>query len=160
MFLPDTTRYFKLLPYTDKYTAQLEDAQELQVDFVGRALSSMMPINFEVNGTSIDPTYTGDIVLTWSPRLRGAGAGEDIGMEGGEGVEEWEGYFEIEIYVSDILVRLLTGIDSVIWTYTEELNLEDNGSLAQTIVFKLRNCIEEATGVYCSEQIEVTVEKE
>ena len=95
-----------------------------------------------------------DIVLTWSARKRGTGAG--IGVPGVIlPASDHEGLFKIEVYVNDILVRTITGIDALTWTYTEAMNIEDNGALADEIEFRLYNYID----LYISNAVTVIVKK-
>lgn len=95
-----------------------------------------------------------DIILTWSARKRGVGAG--IGVPGVIlSASEHEGLFKIEVYVNDVLVRTTSDIDALTWTYTEAMNIEDNGALANEIEFRLYNYID----VYISEAVIINVKK-
>jgi len=71
-----------------------------------------------------------------------------------------EGYFEIEVYVNDVLVRTVSAIDDDTWTYFSSWNTDDNGPLADEIVFKLRNYLTYEGLEYTSDQVTLTVNKE
>lgn len=149
-------RKFKLVPYNINSMGDLSQAKAIDLSIEGRAKKPYIPRNFVANGSSFASRYTSDIVLTWSPSYRGRGAG--IGIPGEILPDtDREGYFEIEVYVSDILVRMTTAIDSNTWTYTEVMNDLDNGPpLAEEIVFKLLNYRTENGYVYKSDQVSVT----
>jgi hypothetical protein len=149
-------RKFKLVPYNIKSTGDLSEATAIDEIIGGRAKKCYIPRNFLANGSGFASRYSDDIVLTWSIRYRGRGAG--IGIPGEILPDtDREGYFEIEVYVSDILVRTATAIDSDTWTYTEVMNDLDNGSvLAEEVVFKLLNYRTENGYVYKSDQVSVT----
>lgn len=149
-------RKFKLVPYNIKLTGDLAYATTIDLTIEGRAKKPYVPRNFLANGSGFASRYLTDIVLTWSPRYRGRGAG--IGIPGEILPDtDREGYFEIEVYVSDILVRTVTAIDNSTWTYTEAMNDLDNGSsLASEVVFKLLNYRTENGYVYKSDQVGVT----
>ena len=151
-------RKFKLVPYNIKYTGDLSEATAIDLSIGGRARKPYVPKNFLANGTSFASRYLDDIVLTWSPRYRGRGAG--MGTPGEVLPDsDREGYFEIEVWVSDVLMRTATAIDAATWTYTAVMNVADNGALAPIIVFKLLNYRTEDGYVYESDQVEVTCHK-
>ena len=154
------TRYFKFVPYTNEYFGDISECSVITKTIEGRALNPYKPINFKANGYDVNPTYTGDIELIWAPRKRGEGAGLNIGLEGGRGFYFWEGYFEIDIYEGSNFLRTVSGIDYVkpIWTYTQALNLADNGVLGNDITFYLTNKREEDGTSYESDSISLTVE--
>jgi hypothetical protein len=110
------------------------------------------------NGSSFAARYDTDIILTWSPRYRGKGAG--IGIPGVVLAEsDREGLFEIEVWVNAVNVRTTTAINAATWTYTAAMNTADNGSLASSVVFKLLNYRAEGGITYGSGQVEVTCKK-
>lgn len=151
-------RKFKLVPYNIKTTGDLSDATVIDLTIEGRAKKPYVPRNFIANGSSFASRYADDIVLTWSPRYRGAGAG--IGIPGETLADtNREGYFEIEVWVADVLVRTMTGINNVTWTYDEEMNLSDNDTLPDEIVFELSNYRTEDGITYTSDQIQVICKK-
>ncbi len=95
-----------------------------------------------------------DIILTWSPRVRGAGAG--VGLPGlAPEAAAHEGLYKIEVYISAVKKRTVYGIDDVTWVYTETMHKADNGSLASEVTFRVYNYI----GDYESDYAEVTVKK-
>jgi len=158
-FVPSSTRYFKFNPYNSQYSGDASEAAENSIAIVGRARKPYKPLNLQANENGINAKYADDVILTWRARVRGAGAGVTINWLNYE-AESWEGYFEIEVYVNDILMRTTTEIDALTWTYTEAMNIDDNGSLADTIVFKILNYRLSGGVTYSSDQIELTVEKE
>ena len=151
-------RKFKLVPYNIKSTGDLSEAEVIDLSIKGRAKKPYVPRNFIANGSSFVSRYSTDIVLTWSPRYRGRGAG--IGTPGEVLPDtDREGFFEVEVYVSDVLVRTTTAIDAATWTYTEVMNNADNGALADVVVFKLLNYRTEEGFIYESDQVSVTCKK-
>jgi len=158
--LPETSRKFKFVPFNSKVNGVVTDSLVTDLTIESRSRKPYRPINLKVNGDSVVPTYSSDNVLTWSPRVRGAGAGIFAPSVTDKAIS-WEGYFEVEVYVSSILVRTATTIDDDTWTYTSSMNTTDNGTLATEIVFKLKNYIEYSAWVDGeSAQTEITVEKE
>jgi hypothetical protein len=154
------TRDFKLVPYNIKNSGDISLADPINVEIASRSRKPYNPKNLKANDASIDPTYTADIVLSWSPRVRGEGAGYYT-PDTTDAYPTWEGYFEIEVWVSSVKVRTKTEIDDLSWTYTEAMNIADNGSLANEVVFKLKNYIPyEIWDAGESDQIEITVTKE
>lgn len=151
-------RKFKLVPYNIKSTGDLSSATVLDLPIEGRAKKPYVPGNFMANGSNFVSRYSSDTVLTWSPRYRGKGAGIGIPGEVLANTDR-EGYFEIEVYVSDVLVRTTSEIDAETWTYTEVMNNLDNGSLPSKVVFKLLNYRVENGYTYSSDQTEVTCKK-
>lgn len=153
-------RLFKFLPYNSKNIASLADAIPMTITVSGTAKTPYRPINFLADDERVDPRYTSgeDITLTWSPRFRGKGAG--IGIPGVVlADDDHEGLFEIEVWVSSVLVRTTTDLDVVTWDYTNAMNVSDNGSAAQEITFKLLNFIVESGIVYSSEETTVITTK-
>lgn len=147
-------RKFKFVPYNLKNSASIADCAALDLEIAGVAATPYMPANFCANGGAFAARYDDDVVLAWSPRKRGAGAG--IGIPGVVLSDAaHEGLFKIEVYVADVLVRTVAAIDAATWTYTEAMNIEDNGSLAEEIEFRLYNYI----GAYVSEPAIVICKK-
>ena len=102
--------------------------------------------------------YDADIVLTWSPRYRGKGAG--IGIPGEVlATDDWEGLFKIEVWVGGVKVRTQDSINAETWTYTQAMNISDNGSLADSVTFKLSNHRDEGGFSYESSQATVVCQK-
>jgi len=158
-FTPGTSRDFKLVPYNDLLYGDIDTATNVNVNIDGRAQTPYPPVNLTANDDILDPTYTADIVLEWSPRVRGIGAGTGIPgtiLPSGD----HEGYFEIEIWVSDVLVRTTTAIDADTWTYTSAMNTTDNGSLADVVVCRVLNYMTVDAVTYESSQAEITCTKE
>lgn len=136
-----TSRKFKFVPYNSKKSADIADCPVVEITIEGRARKPYCPINFKANGFVNDPVYSDDVLLTWSPRIRGGGAGYFVPSIT-DSSPTWEGFFKIEVWVSGTLVRTEEKVDALEWTYTEAMNLADNGSLATQITFKLINFIE------------------
>jgi hypothetical protein len=151
-------RKFKFVPYNIKASGAIAEATALDLTIAGRALTPYLPANLMANGSGFAARYDTDIVLTWSPRYRGKGAG--IGLPGIVLPDvDREGLFRVEVYVSAALVRTTDAIDAATWTYTEAMNTADNGSPAGSVTFKLSNYRTESGHTYESEQTEVTCRK-
>ena len=158
-FTYGNTVYFKLVPYSGPIVGSISEITETEVAFIGLSRRPYDPTNFGCNGVYLTPTYSGNCVLTWSPRVRGDGLGlgnPDYAVEN----PSHEGYFEIKVYVNGLLVRTQTGIDSDSWTYTSGMNAADNGALADTILFRLRNYLTYENVNYTSAWVDLTVNKE
>jgi hypothetical protein len=138
-FIVGTTRYFKFVPYTAKRAGDISEAAAISLTISGRSRKPYRPVNLTVNDAGINPQYAGDIVLAWHPRLRTEGAGINDADTVTDAAPTWEGYFRVKVYVSDVLVRTVDGIDAATWTYTEAMNQTDNGALADSVVFSLTN---------------------
>ena len=149
---------FKFVPYNIQRAGDIADAVALDLSVAGKALSPYRPVNFVANGSNYAARYTGDIVLEWSPRHRGEGAG--IGTPGvALSSSTREGLFKIEVWVSESKVREVTDLDAVTWTYTEAMNLSDNGTLADSVTFLLSNFRVDGGVTYTSEQASVVCKK-
>ncbi len=151
-------RAFKLVPYNLRKRGDISLAIPINLNIRGRWRTPYMPGNFMANGGSFAARYNTDIVLTWSPRYRGKGAG--IGTPGivlSDSIRE--GLFTIEVWVGGIKKRTITNIDAATWTYTEAMNRTDNISLAQQILFKLSNYRTENGILYESAQVEVICQR-
>jgi hypothetical protein len=155
---------FKLVPYNIKKQSAIADVTAIDITIEGESRKPYEPLNFFANGRSFSPSYVSgnDIVLTWSARVRLYGCG--IGQRGVplnySGLPGHEGYFEIKVYVSDVLVRTTTAIDAVTWTYTNTMNVSDNGTPANEIVFKITNYDVLYGVTHASDQVTVTCKKE
>jgi hypothetical protein len=159
-FVNGVTRHFKIVPYTEKASGDIDDATAFPYTIYGRAFTPYMPINLEANGEGIRPAYSTDVDLTWDTRIRDEGAGMAIPTGATDASPTWEGLFEVEVWVGGALVRTKTDINDDEWTYSEAMNLSDNGSLASTILFKLSNFIDTDGARYQSDKREITVTKE
>ena len=150
---------FKFVPYIGKNRDELADAIPYEREIEGRSRRPYIPDNFFAEGMSIGSVYTSDVNLTWSPRVRGSGAGVGDPFSTIDATPTWEGYFEIEVYVSSPLVRTTTEINDDEWIYTSAMNISDNGSLASEVIFKITNYRYSENVRYDSPQAEVTVMK-
>ena len=150
-------RYFKMVPYNHRFSGRLSTASGVMESITGRAHTPYRPINLQSDGGGIRPKYTSgnDIVLSWRSRIRGA----DWADFEATAPPTWEGYFEVEVWVSSVLVRTTTAIDAVTWTYTNAMNVADNGTPASSIEFKLLNYISETGRTYESAQTTLVVTK-
>lgn len=136
-----STRYFKILPFTRKLIASISDVDVDNITISGRARKPYRPINLIANGAHENATYsgTGDVVLSWRCRNRGgvgAGYGNPDVIVDRSPVHE--GYFTIDVYVSDVLTDTVTGIDALTYTYNPYTEL---GYIPGPIEFRLTNYI-------------------
>ena len=149
-------RKFKLVPFNVAQVGDIADATAVDLTIAAKALTPYIPSNFCANGSNAAARYDDDIVLTWSPRYRGRGAG--IGIPGEVLPEATrEGYFTIKVYMGGtILVRTATAIDAETWTYTEAMNLADNAAvLADYVTFKISNYRTDGSTTYTSDEATV-----
>jgi hypothetical protein len=157
-FVVDATRNFKFVPYNVRNSDSLSNASALSLSLVGKSRTPYKPINFAANGSSFAARYDSDVVLTWSPRARGYGAG--IGVPGEVlSVLSGEGYFSIEVYSGETKRRTVEGLTNPTWTYTSAMNIADNGLLLHELTFKLSNYKTFYSKVYESAQVEVVCKK-
>jgi hypothetical protein len=138
-FIPGVTRYFKSNPYSQRYTGEIASAEVRTLYIEGRSRKPYQPANFMCEGEWFRPTYSSDIVLTWSPRIRGGGAGYYDPSTVVDAAVTWEGKFQIAVYAGGGNVRTVDEIDATTWTYTQAMNLSDNVSLPTVVLFKLTN---------------------
>ena len=158
--LVGVTRRFKLVPFYGSRVESLVDAEAVSLSITGRSFKPYEPSNLAANGQCINPTYSGDIVLTWLPRLRGAGAGIGDADSVTDDAPSWEGTFTVAVWVSGSLVRTAAVIDAMTWTYTSAMNISDNGALAASVLVKLVNTITTGGSTYSSPAAELNVNKE
>ena len=159
-FTLGSTRYFKFVPYAGNKTISIADCYAYSIQLSGLSRMPYDPTNFACNAILSFPTYSGLCDLTWSPRIRGDGAGlenPDYVVEPGV---DWEGLFTVQVWVGGVKVRTQIGIDAISWSYTAAMNVADNGSLADQIVFKLRNYLEYQGITYSSDFVTLVVNKE
>ena len=134
-------RKFKLVPYNKFYTGNITNSLVNALTIDGLVYTPYAPTNFYANGVNFAARYTANIVLTWSARVRGGGAG--IGTPGTVlPATAYEGLYRIKVYVNDILVRTVESIAALTWTYTSAMNNSDNGALADDVVFVITNYID------------------
>lgn len=150
------TRQFKLVPYNVRMAGNISVATAVPLSITGRARTPYTPGNLAANGSSSAARYNDDVILTWSPRNRGAGAG--IGIPGEVLADtRREGLFSVEVWVGGIIQRATSFIDADTWTYTAAMNHADNGALAHEILFKVSNYAAPEDGsIYESVKAEVT----
>ncbi|MCJ7747922.1 MAG: hypothetical protein MUP27_09265 [Desulfobacterales bacterium] len=144
--LVGANRDFKLVPYNIRKRGDISLAIPIDFNIVGRWRTPYIPGNFNANGGNFAARYDDDIVLTWSPRYRGKGAG--IGIPNIVISEsDREGLFEIEVYGDDIYIETIPAIDAATYTYV--------GAVADEMLFKLLNYRTENGILYESAQAEV-----
>jgi hypothetical protein len=157
-FYHGATRYYKIVPFNMASYGSLSDATAHSILFNKRAFTPYSPDNLRANGCGLDyrATYTTDVVLTWATRIRsGQGCGYSDIDTVVDAAPTWEGLFEIEVYVGGTLVRTATAINDDTWTYTEAMNLSDNGSLASEITFKITDYLTSGAERYDSDELNI-----
>lgn len=161
-FFPDQTKHFKMVPFNSKFGGQLDEAEAIEYTVRGRGKAAFPCANLRANGINLDdigakPKYTDDIILTWTPNLRAGGAG--IGVPGivEDPGQTYEGKYLVEVFISDILVRTIEDIDGLTWTYTEAMQISDNGDLSSQVDFKVYNYRTLSGSKYKSESLNISV---
>jgi len=155
---PGVTRKFKFVPYNIKFTGDISESVPLDLTIEGESKKPHIPVNFFANGSNFAARYSTDSVLTWDVRYRGKGAG--VGIPGIVLADsDREGYFEVEVWVSGSKVRTVSSIDALTWIYSEAMNIVDNGSLPNEVLFKLSNYRTEDGITFASNQVEVLCKK-
>jgi len=149
--------HFKAISYNEVASSLLSEADAYDTTFLGICRRPYPPTNFECNGLGEgeSPVYTTNCDLSWDPRLRTSGldfTDPDYAAGG-----TWEGYFKVKVYVNNILVRTTSTINDNEWIYNSSMNGEDNGELADTIVFKLYNYTTYSEVIYTSVPVTLTV---
>ena len=144
--LTGATRKFKFVPYNSQKQGSLVDAVPIDITIEGESQKPYEPNNFRANGESFNPLYVSgtDITLTWTPRVRGKGAGSMISGVPVITNTDHEGLFRIEVWVSAVKVRDTIDtapIDDITWDYTDAMNVIDNTTPADIITFVLFNYI-------------------
>lgn len=161
-FFPEVTKYFKMVPYNSRFGGQLDEAEAIEYTVTGRGKAPYPPANLRANDVGLDdigekPQYTSDIDLIWTPNLRGGGAG--IGVPGTvlDPGQTYEGYYLIEVYAFGSLLRTVTALDDLEYTYTEAMQLSDNGQLSLRVDFSVYNYLEYDGLKYKSEPLTISV---
>jgi len=150
-------RWFKLVPRGPGGAGDIAQARAYKHTFTARAKTPLVPMNLKANGKARLAEYTGDIVLTWDPRVRGDGAGVGAAEQVTDAAATWEGLFQVEVWVWGALVSSYAGIDAKTWTYTQAQNLSDNGGLPCRLTLKVSNYLLDRSYTYESEQTEIVV---
>jgi hypothetical protein len=156
-FFLGAEKYFKLLPYNNKFQLTLAETSGVSHTITGRGKAPFPVSNLQANDNGLDdigekPPYSTDIVLTWSPAVRSGGAGlgsPDIVVDGDP--TTYEGLFEVEVWVASVKVRTASAIAALTWTYTEAMNLADNTSLASEVQFRVSNYLTSDSELFYSE---------
>ncbi len=112
------TRYFKAVQYNAQYssTEASEDAYELT--FTGLSRTPYTPQNMIANDKGFHPEYSTGVVLEWSGRERGSGAGTS-GPSTSDTEPEWEGLFRLDVYSGDTLALSVSALDALTYTLTQ-----------------------------------------
>jgi len=150
-------RKFKMVPFTEKNSGDISEASAVDYTITGRAKKPYLPGNLKANGSWIG-RYSNDIVLTWTARCRGEGAGIGDPQTVLDAAPAFEYSFEVEVWVGGTLKRTEGGIEDDTWTYTGAMNIADNGALADSITFKVRHIRTE--NYIESDPAQITVYKE
>lgn len=148
--LAGVTRKFKFVPYNIR---KVGDIPTTAIDLVieGEALKPYRPTNFMANGSPYVARYDTDIILTWSPRYRGQGAGIELpGIVAP--ILDWEGLFSMEVWEDGVPKPTIDDIDDITYTYTPD-------PATTLVLFKLSNYREQGGIVYESSQAEVICKK-
>lgn len=151
-------RWFKMVPRGPGGVGDISQAQACKHSFTCRARTPLMPGNLRANGKARQAEYTGDIVLTWSPRVRGDGAGvgsADVVTDTDSNA--WEGLFRVEVWGWGSLVATYSAISAATWTYTQAQTQSDFGGLPSRITLKVSNYSLDRSYTYESEQAEIEV---
>ena len=153
--------YLKVLTFapSGSSTTTLDEAVEQSVTggVYERSLCPYPPANLMANGMAVNPRYATDVALSWRTRIRGTGAGIGDPDFVVDEAPAWEGTFTVAVVVGAVTVRTTAGIDDDSWTYTEAMNLSDNGSLATEITFQVRGDLDVN---HHSAWVEINVNKE
>jgi len=164
-FTTGSTRYFKVVPYSRSSSGSLSSAEEITHTFTGEAYTPYEVINLKANGDNYWPIYyglptPGDIVLTWTGRVRGDGTGIGDPSVVVDGAHETEGSFRAKFYVGGSLVRTADDLSSETYTYTAANILADNGHYPSKITAKVSNFIVGAGSVeYESDTTDLLIRK-
>jgi len=154
------TTYFKFIPYNAEEGGLVSEGLEISITPEGRAFKPYVPYSFFANGTDHNPTYTGDITLTWTDRYRLADEGPGAGFGNASVVVDDANntgtYYSIDIHGAGGTTNYITQGDS--YTYTSAQNTTDNGGLFDLTVTISGYNTYNATKFY-SEQRTITVEK-
>lgn len=130
-------RKFKMVPYNNQTSGDISLASEVDYTITGRAMKPYPAGNLKANGSTI-PDYKTDVVLTWSSRFRGLGAGfGNPGVVLGA-IPTVEYSYTLEIEAGAVLVRTVEDLEAVTYTYTFDMNVSDNTELATDLTFKIK----------------------
>ena len=134
------TPYVKAVPRTSAASGSITDALAYQPEgsITERALCPYPPANLMANDMAVNARYATDVALSWRTLIRGTGAGIGDPDFVVDEAPAWEGTFTVAVIVGAVTVRTTAGIDDDSWTYTEAMNLSDNGTLANEVTFQVR----------------------
>jgi len=161
--LPGTTRYFKANPFNKYISGDLTACDVQTLALTGLAATPYPPANVRVNTGRYRPTYatSGDAVIAWTPRYRGAGAG--IGSADAAismATPTHEDQFLVEIFDPADLVtaKRSTQVDALTWTYANAMMVTDFSGEPTSFVVQVSGIdLVETTVRYKSAVISLTV---
>jgi hypothetical protein len=140
----------------------------IKIEGNSTALVTMTGTNWQINcpGGTIEAKYVvlenshagGGALFIASPSQGCVDEGGNTGWAE-TGLPPTDGFFRVEVYVSDLLVRSVSGITGDTWIYTEAMNIADNGSPATVVTFKVSNYRTVSGHTYESDQAEVICKK-
>lgn len=151
----------KILPNTVNGTLPEVDADIVNADaFNSRLVRPYPPDDIKINGTSYASTFSGQPTITWYHRDRtNVSVVQYTGYHGISSPEVGTTY-TLKIYdQSNNLVRIVTGISGLTYTYTYDDEIDDCGlSSGDTLNSSLRFVLNSVRGGYDSWQsIDITV---
>jgi hypothetical protein len=148
-FLAGSTRYFKIVPFSSSQVGSLAAAMTWEFTFSGEAWRPYSPINLKLNNRAKNVKYDNeeDIVVTWTPRVRGIGT--DVGDPEVviDSEVEHEGKFRVTIDFNGSTVRTAEEINVYTWTYTGAMNLADNGHYVSPLTFNVTNYVVDVNNI-------------
>ena len=152
---------FKLVPYNAVDLGDISTASGIELSITGRAKTPQKVVNLVANNDHFSPVYSTDIVLDWSPRVRGEGLGTfNLNNAIEDETETTDGYYQVAVTVSGSTVRTQTSISNSTWTYTNANILSDNGYLPSEITFNVSAYKTTNQIKYISDAVSITVSKE
>lgn len=158
-FVVGTTIYYKITCYSRDSSFALGSATEYSHTFEGESYKPYEVINLKANDQYYNPRYNEEnIVLTWTPRVRGTGTGIGTPETVVDSAMTHEGHFRVNVLVNGSTVRSVEDLDVYTWTYTTAMNLSDNTTYPDTINFEVENYIIGNNSVeYCSDPTTIRV---
>jgi len=160
-FMIGSTRYFKLISYSSSQAGALSAAIVNSHTFTGEAYTPYEVINLKANGENYNPLYDSeDIVLTWTPRVRGAGTGLGDPSIVTDAAQTHEGKFRVTIDVGGSTVRTVEDLEVYTYNYTAANIIADNGKYISPITANVTNYIVGAGSIeYESDETSVVIRR-
>jgi len=159
------TRYFKYIYVNDTKVGDLSTADSTTLNVLGRAWTPYIPGNFRCNNLTENSVggavYSTAMSLTWSPRVRGEGAGLQNPDVVVDAAPTWEGLFDVQYTIGATTGYAGTNIDAVSIGFTEgQIKSWNGGVLPDSVTLTLTNHITTAGVKYTSGENTLTVTKE